>query len=139
MKILEGANIKLASVVSDITGKSGHEMLLALVAGMTEAASMAQLARGVLREKIPQLERALVGQFHAHHRFLVAPQLAHIGFLDLLIERVGAEIATWLQADAAAALCLLQTLPEDRPAQARSSSSTPYGSTGNGGPSHSMP
>lgn len=110
-KILEGANIKLASVVSDITGKSGHEMLLALVAGTTEAASMAQLARGVLREKIPQLERALVGQFHAHHRFLVAQQLAHIDFLDLLIERVGAEIATRLQADAAAALCLLQTLP----------------------------
>lgn len=110
-KILEGANIKLASVVSDITGKSGHEMLLALVAGTTEAASIAQLARGVLREKIPQLERALAGQFNAHHRFLVAQQLAHIDFLDLLIERVGAEIATRLQADAAAALCLLQTLP----------------------------
>jgi transposase len=109
-KTLEGANMKLASVVTDIMGKSGRDMLLAMVAGTTEAARLAQLARGTLRGKIPQLEQALVGQFNAHHRFLVAQQLAHIDFLDLLIERVGGEVAERLRADDEL-LHLLQTLP----------------------------
>ncbi len=92
-KTLEGANIKLASVATDIMGKSGRDMLAALVAGRTDAAALAQLARGKLREKLPQLEKALRGQFAAHQRFLVAQQLAHIDGLDDIIERVSAEIA----------------------------------------------
>lgn len=92
-KVLEGANIKLAAVAKDITGVSGQEILHALVAGHTEAPALAQLARGRLREKIPALEQALVGQFQAHQRFLVAQQLAHIDFLEELIGRVSAEIA----------------------------------------------
>jgi transposase len=90
---LEGANIKLAGVATDILGKSGREMLEALVAGETNAAALAQLARGRLRDKLPQLERALVGQFGPHQRFLVAQQLAHIDGLDAIIARVGEEIA----------------------------------------------
>jgi transposase len=92
-KVLEGANIKLSSVATDILGKSGRDILQALVAGTTESAALAQLARGRLREKIPQLEQALAGQFSAHHRFLIAQQLAHIDFLDASLERVSAEIA----------------------------------------------
>jgi len=92
-KTLEGANIKLAGVATDIMGKSGRDMLAALVAGRTDAAALAQLARGKLREKLPQLEKALRGQFAAHQRFLVAQQLAHIDGLDEIIERVSAEIA----------------------------------------------
>ncbi len=92
-KTLEGANIKLAGVATDIMGKSGRDMLAALVAGRTDAAALAQLARGKLREKLPQLEKALRGQFAAHQRFLVAQQLAHIDGLDDIIERVSAEIA----------------------------------------------
>jgi transposase len=92
-KVLEGANIKLSSVATDILGKSGRDILAALVAGTTESAALAQLARGRLREKIPQLEQALAGQFRAHHRFLIAHQLAHIDFLDASLERVSAEIA----------------------------------------------
>jgi transposase len=92
-KTLEGANIKLSSVATDIMGKSGRDMLAALVAGRTDAAALAQLARGKLREKLPQLEKALRGQFAAHQRFLVAQQLAHIDGLDDIIERVSAEIA----------------------------------------------
>jgi len=91
-KTLEGANIKLSSVATDIMGKSGRDMLAALVAGRTDAAALAQLARGKLREKLPQLEKALRGQFAAHQRFLVAQQLAHIDGLDEIIERVSAEI-----------------------------------------------
>jgi len=92
-KVLEGANIKLSSVATDILGKSGRDILEALVAGTTESAALAQLARGRLREKIPQLEQALAGQFSAHHRFLIAQQLAHIDFLDASLERLSAEIA----------------------------------------------
>ncbi len=92
-KTLEGANIKLSAVATDIMGKSGRDMLAALVAGQTDAAALAQLARGKMREKLPQLEKALRGQFAAHQRFLVAQQLAHIDGLDDIIERVSAEIA----------------------------------------------
>lgn len=92
-KTLEGANIKLAAVATDILGKSGREMLAALVAGATDAAALAQLAKGRLREKLSQLEQALEGRFGAHQRFLVAQQLAHIDFLDASIARVSAEIA----------------------------------------------
>jgi transposase len=92
-KVLEGANIKLAAVASDLTGVSGRAMLAALLDGSTDAAAMAQLAQGKLRAKIPQLEQALVGQFGAHQRFLIAQQLVHIDTLDEIIARVSAEIA----------------------------------------------
>jgi len=92
-KTLEGANIKLASVASNVVGKSSRQMLARLVEGSTDEKAMAQLAKGRLREKIPQLERALVGCFAAHQRFLVAQQLAHIDFLDESIERLSEEVA----------------------------------------------
>jgi transposase len=96
-KVLEGANIKLSSVATDILGKSGRAILEALVGGTTDAAALAQLARGRLREKLPQLEQALAGQFSAHQRFLIAEQLAHIDFLDARLERVSAEIGDRLR------------------------------------------
>jgi transposase len=91
-KVLEGANVKLASVASDILGRSGREMLEALVAGETNPAAMAELARGRMRDKRATLERALAGRFGPHQRFLVAEVLAHIDFLDETIERLSAEI-----------------------------------------------
>ncbi len=91
-KVLEGANIKLASVATDILGRSGREMLEALVAGETNTAVMAEFARGRLRDKRPTLERALAGRFGPHQRFLVAEILGHIDFLDETIERLSAEI-----------------------------------------------
>jgi transposase len=92
-KVLEGGNIKLATVATNIVGKSGREILAALVEGDTDARTLAELAKGKLRAKIPQSERALAGRFAAHRRFLVAQQLAHIDFLDEAIAQVGAEIA----------------------------------------------
>ncbi len=94
---LEGANIKLAAVASDIRGQSARAMLEALVAGDADAAALAQLAQGRLREKIPQLEQALTGRFGPHQRFLVAEHLAHIDYLEASIERVSAEIAERLR------------------------------------------
>jgi transposase len=91
-KTLEGANIKLASVATDILGKSGRAMLDELVAGSTDTAAMAQLAKRRMRSKIPQLERALSGRFGEHQRFLVAEQLEHIDFLDAKIAKLSAQI-----------------------------------------------
>jgi transposase len=91
-KILEGANIKLASVASDILGRSGREMLEALVAGDTDVTALADLARGRMRDKRATLERALAGRFGPHQRFLVAEVLAHIDFLDETIARLSGEI-----------------------------------------------
>lgn len=96
-KTLEGANIKLASVATDLTGKSAREMLTALVAGQDDPAGLAELARGRMREKVPELERALTGQFGAHQRFLVARQLAHLDHLDGLIAELDDEIAARLR------------------------------------------
>ncbi len=85
-------------------------MLQALIEGTTDTAAMAELARGRLREKIPELERALVGRFGEHQRFMVAQQLAHIDFLDGAIERVSEEIAERLR-PYEAVVDLLDTIP----------------------------
>jgi transposase len=110
-KTLEGANIKLASVASDILGKSGRQMLDALVAGETDATALAQLAQGRLRQKRQALEQALTGRMAAHQRFLVAQQLAHIDFLDEAIERVSSAIAERLRPAEQTAVERLDTIP----------------------------
>lgn len=92
-KLLEGANIKLASVVSDIQGVSAQAMLSQLANGQQDAQVLAQLARGRLRKKIPELQKALTGMVQPHHRFLLAQQLEHIDFLDEQIAEIGDEIA----------------------------------------------
>ena len=109
-KTLEGANIKLASVATDILGKSGREILQALVAGTEDAAALADLAQGRLREKLPELERALAGRVAAHQRFLLVQQLAHVDFLDAAIGRVSAEVAARLE-PVAEAVARLDTIP----------------------------
>lgn len=91
-KVLEGGNIKLASVATDVVGKSARAMLLGLVAGNRDVVALAELAKGRMREKIPQLQRALSGRFGAHQCFLVAELLAHIDTLDACVDRVTAEI-----------------------------------------------
>jgi transposase len=96
-KTLEGANLKLGDVASDVLGVSGRLMLRALIAGTTDAVALADLAQGHLRAKIPQLRRALTGGVGAHQRFLLAQQLAHLDALDAVIERLNAEIAARLQ------------------------------------------
>ena len=70
-KVLQDANIKLSSVATDILGKSGRDMLAALVAGQDDPAAMAELARGKLRKKIPELKRPLQGHVMEHHQFML--------------------------------------------------------------------
>jgi hypothetical protein len=71
-KLLEQANVKLSSVASDTLGVSGHHMLEAIIAGQNDPQQLAQLARGQLRKKIPQLQQAREGRVREHHRFLLA-------------------------------------------------------------------
>jgi len=109
-KTLEGANVKLTSVATDVLGKSGRAMVEAMIAGQTDAAVLADLAVGRLREKLPQLERALAGSLGAHQRFLLAQQVAHIDFLETQIAQVSAEVDTRLH-PFETVLARLDTLP----------------------------
>jgi transposase len=77
-KLLEGANLKLGSVATDILGVSGRAMLAALVHGETDAAALAGLAKGRLRKKQPQLVAALTGRITPVQRTLLGQQLAHV-------------------------------------------------------------
>lgn len=101
-KTLEGANIKLGDVASDVVGVSGRRMLEALVAGEDDPVGLAELAQGRLRDKRPQLARALRGRMGTHQRFLLGQQLAHIAQLDASIAAVSAEIEERLRPFAAA-------------------------------------
>src|SRR5215510_13269746 len=96
--VLERANIKLASVASDIMGVSGRAMLEALIAGRADPAAMAELAKRRMRRKIPLLEQALTGLVRDHHRRLLAIQLAHIAFLDEQIDTLSTAIEASLAA-----------------------------------------
>lgn len=92
-KVLEDANIKLDSVASDALGVSGREMIQALVSGKTDPAELAALARGRLRAKLPELEKALEGQVTAHHRFLLRELMRQLAFLEGQVERFDKQIA----------------------------------------------
>lgn len=96
-KVLEEANLKLASVATNILGVSGRAMLEALLKGHTDPQALADLAHGRLRAKRVQLEQALAGRVQPHQRFMLAEHLSHIDYLDEAIERVSAEIAARLQ------------------------------------------
>ena len=84
-KILEDANIKLASVASDIMGVSGRAILAALLEGKMTTEQMAELSKGRLRDKREQLSESLVGRFRPHHGLLLSKMLEHIDFLDSAI------------------------------------------------------
>ena len=91
-KVLEDAGVKLAVVASDVLGVSGRAMLEALLRGTTDPRLLAELSRGKMRKKIPELRRALEGRFGAHHRFLVGRILAHLDYLDEAIQECSQQI-----------------------------------------------
>ena len=94
-KTLESANIKLASVASNVMGVSGRAMLEAIVTGTANAAEMAGLAKGRLREKREQLDKALEGRVKPHHRFVLSEYLCQVDSLDESIARFDAEIENY--------------------------------------------
>jgi transposase len=91
-KVLETANLKLASVATDVLGKSGRDMLDALVGGERDPLVLAELARGRLRAKLPELRLALDGRLRPHQTFLIQQILAHVDFLEQSLESLQTEI-----------------------------------------------
>jgi transposase len=109
-KVLEDANIKLASVASDPLGVSGRAMIRAMIAGQDDPGELAELARKRLRGKIPELRQALHGRVTDHHRFLLRTLMDQVGHLEGLIEqfdlRIEEQMAPFSQAAAR-----LRTIP----------------------------
>ena len=91
-KTLQDAGIKLDSVAADILGVSGRAMLKALVAGQRDPGVLAELARGRLRAKLPQLRHALRGRFADHHALLVGLALEHLEHLEQAIATLDARV-----------------------------------------------
>lgn len=96
-KVLQDANVKLSSVATDVLGVSGRQMLAALVAGEQDPARLAELARGKLRGKLTELQRALRGHVTPHHQFLLEQLLAHLAHLEEQLERFSARIEVALR------------------------------------------
>jgi transposase len=88
LKLLESANIKLSSVASDVFGVSGMLMLEAILEGAETPEQMAHLARGRLRAKTAELQRALEGRVQAHHRRLLRLQLRRLEQVDTDIAEI---------------------------------------------------
>ena len=91
-KTLEDASIRLGSVASDVLGASGRAMLRALLAGERDPRVLAELARGRLRSKLPELREALAGRFDAHHALLVRLALDHVEQLERSITTLDQEV-----------------------------------------------
>ena len=96
-KVLEDANIKLASVATDPLGASGRAMLKAIIAGELNVEKLAEMSRGLLRRKIPQLQLALEGRVREHHRFLLGELLEHLEFVESKMVRLEKEIGERLR------------------------------------------
>jgi transposase len=109
-KVLEDAGIKLSSVTSRVLTKSGREMIDALIAGQRDPNVLAEMAKGRMRSKIPQLAEALAGRFDEHHALLCAAMLARIDQADTTIDGLTDAIDVLLD-PCEAAVTLLVTIP----------------------------
>ena len=96
-KVLEEANIKLASVATDVMGVSGRAMIGALVEGQTDPEKLAGLARGKLRKKKAELAEALEGRVKQHQRLILKELMGHIDYLDSAIDRISREVEDHLR------------------------------------------
>ncbi len=110
LKVLEDANIKLSSVLTDISGVSGRQMLEALSRGQTNVDELLKLAHGRLKAKRDELKKALVGKLTRHHQFMLTTLLRSITQQEALIadinQQIDSQVAEWQEA-----VDLLQTIP----------------------------
>ncbi len=109
-KVLEDAGVKLSSVASSVLTKSGREMIDALIGGQRDPEALAEMAKGRMRSKIPQLRDAMAGRFNEHHALLCQAMLARIDQADATVEVLGARIEELL-GPYEAAVTLLVTIP----------------------------
>jgi transposase len=91
-KLLQDAGIKLTSVASKVLTQSGRAMIEALIAGERDPRVLAELAKGKLRAKLPQLAQAMAGRFGSHHAVVARSILDHLDFLDHTIDTLTAQI-----------------------------------------------
>jgi len=91
-KVLEDANLKLASVATDALGASGRAMLEAVITGQQDSGQLAEMSKGLLRNKIPELRQALEGRVTEHHRFLLRQLLDHLKFTESKMAEIEVEI-----------------------------------------------
>lgn len=110
-KILEDANIKLGSVATDVLGKSGRDILRAIIAGQEDSQMLAELALGKLRVKIPQLRLALRGRVTDNHRFLLKLLLEEVTQMEAWIDQISQRIVTVMPFPFVEAVKLLVTIP----------------------------
>ena len=109
-KVLEDAGVKLSSVASSVLTKSGREMIDALISGQRDPAVLAEMAKGRMRSKIPELQDALAGRFNEHHALLCRAMLARVDQADATINELTAQIER-LQDPHEAAVRLLVGIP----------------------------
>ena len=95
--VLQDAGIKIDSVASSIAAKSGRAMIEALIDGERRGQVLADLAKGKMRSKIPDLERALEGRFGAHHALMCRLHLDHIDHLQAMTAQLDAQVEAMMQ------------------------------------------
>jgi transposase len=112
-KVLEEANVKVGSVLSDVFGVSGQLILEALLEGKASVEEAANLARHTARRKIPEIIQSLEGnRLDDHYRLLIRLSLEHLAFLEQQLQRIDAEILSRVeQPEFRQAFELLQTIP----------------------------
>lgn len=109
-RLLQDAGIKLTSVASTVWSKSSRAMVEMLISGESNPETLAELAKGKMRPKIPALIEALESRWAAHHSIVARQIVAHIDFLDATIETLSAQIVE-LTVPFQAAVTLLETIP----------------------------
>jgi transposase len=114
-KVLEDANIKLGSVASDVFGVSGRAILRALMKEEKDPEVLAELSKGTLRKKIPQLRRALEGQITAHHRSLLTGHWNRMEFLEQQIVDFETQIAQRMKPTPEEMALTIQNAAEEAP------------------------
>src|SRR3954453_22410749 len=109
-KVLEDAHVKLASVATDWLGVLGRDILSRLLDGEQDAGKLADLCRGRLRDKIPEMQRALEGRMTDHHRWMLRLQREQLEFLEAQIAKLDAKIQEHMS-DYQKAVDLCTTIP----------------------------
>jgi transposase len=110
-KVLEDANIKLASIASDTFGASGKKIIEELIRGELKAEEMAELSKGRLRRKRGDLKEALVGQVREHHKFMIKVSLKHIRAMEKILSEIERKIQEKIDRRYKEEYALLQTIP----------------------------
>jgi transposase len=110
-KVLEDANIKFSSIVSDTFGASGRKIIEELIKGELEPEEMVELSKGRLRQKRGDLKEALVGQVREHHKFMIKVSLKHIRAMGKILSDIERKIQEKIDRHYKEEYELLQTIP----------------------------